>query len=57
MGAVISLITMSHSMGMLTGSMAAGIAMDHADLAVVFPLGAILMLLGGTIFHLTWGHT
>jgi MFS family permease len=56
MGAVISLITMSHSMGMLTGSMAAGIAMDHADLVVVFPLGAILMLLGGAIFHLTWGQ-
>ncbi|MBI9089965.1 MAG: MFS transporter [Desulfobacterium sp.] len=52
MGAVISFITMSHSLGMLTGAMAAGIAMDHADLVVVFPLGAVLMLLGGAVFHL-----
>ncbi|MCP4115416.1 MAG: MFS transporter [Desulfobacteraceae bacterium] len=56
MGAVISLITMSHSLGMLTGSMAAGIAMDHADLVAVFPLGAVLMLLGGAVFHLTAGR-
>lgn len=52
MGSVISLITMAHSLGMMTGSMAAGLAMDHAELAVVFPFGAGVMVVGGTAFYL-----
>ncbi|MDY0221294.1 MAG: MFS transporter [Desulfobacterium sp.] len=52
MGSVISLITMAHSLGMMTGSMAAGLAMDHAELAVVFPFGAGVMIFGGAALHL-----
>lgn len=52
LGSVISLITMAHSLGMMIGSMAAGLAMDHADLAAVFPFGAGVMIFGGTAFHL-----
>jgi predicted MFS family arabinose efflux permease len=52
MGSVISFITMAHSLGMMTGSMAAGLAMDHAELAVVFPFGAGVMVVGGVVFYL-----
>ncbi len=52
MGSVISLITMAHSLGMMMGSMAAGLAMDHAELAVVFPFGAGVMVVGGIAFYL-----
>jgi predicted MFS family arabinose efflux permease len=51
MGSVISLITVAHSLGMMTGSMAAGLAMDHAELAVVFPFGACVMVAGVTAFY------
>lgn len=51
MGSVISFITMAHSLGMMTGSMAAGLAMDHANLAVVFPFGAGVMVFGGAAFY------
>jgi multidrug resistance protein len=43
MGSVMSLITMAHSLGMLCGSLIAGILMDLVTLRWAFPVGAILM--------------
>jgi DHA1 family multidrug resistance protein-like MFS transporter len=43
MGTVISIMTVAHSLGMLTGSMAAGLAMDYFDLRFSFPFGAMMM--------------
>ena len=50
MGSVMALLTMAHSMGMLSGSMAAGIMMDLFQLRSAFPLGAVSMVLGTLIF-------
>ena len=52
MSSVISVITMSHSLGMMTGSMAAGMAMDYFRLSMVFPAGAILMMAGAVFSHI-----
>lgn len=46
MGAVMSMMTLAHSLGFLTGSMAAGLAMDFSDLKMSFPSGALIMLAG-----------
>ena len=43
MGTVISIMTVAHSLGMLTGSMLAGFAMDFFDLELSFPCGAVVM--------------
>jgi MFS family permease len=51
MGTVMAILTMAHSMGMLTGSVLAGMMMDLFQLHYAFLLGAILMGLG-TIFFL-----
>jgi MFS family permease len=52
MGSVISLLTMGHSLGMMVGSMGAGLMMDWFDLRVAFLLGAVLMFLGVAFFML-----
>lgn len=52
MASVISIVTVAHSLGMMAGSMGAGWAMDHFDLGVVFPCGAVLMGLGMLLFYL-----
>ena len=54
MGSVMALLTMAHSMGMLSGSMAAGVMMDLFQLRSAFPLGAVSMVLGTLIF---WAFT
>jgi len=46
MASVISLITMGHSLGMLIGSVIAGIIMDLSSLKNVFPCGLALMAAG-----------
>ena len=46
MGSVMSLMTMAHSLGMMTGSLAAGVAMDFLSLKMSFPCGAFIMLAG-----------
>jgi len=51
LGSVMSLLTMAHSMGMLVGSLIAGLTMDYVDLSQAFPMGAVIMLFG-TIFML-----
>jgi MFS transporter, DHA1 family, multidrug resistance protein len=50
MGSVMSIMTVAHSLGMLTGSMAAGLAMDFLSLRLSFPCGTLIMLLGTLIF-------
>ena len=51
LGSVMSILTMAHSMGMLVGSLIAGLTMDYVDLSQAFPMGAVIMLFG-TIFML-----
>ncbi len=51
LGSVMSLLTMAHSMGMLVGSLIAGLTMDYVDLTHAFPMGSVIML-AGIIFML-----
>ncbi|MFZ0133873.1 MAG: MFS transporter [Desulfobacterales bacterium] len=46
MASVMALLTVAHSMGILSGSMLAGVMMDLFRLRAAFPLGAALMILG-----------
>ncbi|MBW1893363.1 MAG: MFS transporter [Deltaproteobacteria bacterium] len=55
MGAVMALLTMAHSLGMLLGSLLAGFAMDWFDLRNAFPLGSILMIFGVICFIVCLG--
>ena len=50
MGSVMALLTMAHSLGMLSGSMAAGVMMELFQLRTAFPLGSAFMLAGTLIF-------
>lgn len=50
MGAVMSLLTMAHSMGMFFGASIAGLAMDFLSLRQAFPLAGIIMLFGTAVF-------
>ncbi len=43
MGSVMAILTVAHSLGMLTGALLAGWMMDAFDLRQVFPLGALIM--------------
>ncbi len=45
MGSVMGLLAMAHSIGMLTGSLVAGLMMDVSRLRNAFPSGGVLMLL------------
>jgi len=53
MGSVISIITVAHSLGMLTGSMVAGLAMDFLSLRLSFPCGTLIMATGTLAFWLS----
>ena len=50
MGSVIALLTMAHSMGMLIGSVGAGLLMDWFQLRYAFSAGAMLMFAGVIAF-------
>jgi len=50
MGAVMSLMTVAHSLGMLLGSMFGGVIMDMLKLKYAFPLGGVLLLAGTAAF-------
>jgi MFS family permease len=50
MGSVMALLTVAHSMGILAGSMLAGLMMDLFRLRAAFPLGTVLMLVGIAAF-------
>ena len=52
MGAVMSLITVAHSLGMLSGSIMAGVVMDFLNLKYAFYLGAMVMTAGTLVFIL-----
>ena len=44
MGSVMGLLAMAHSLGMLTGSLLAGLMMDVSRLRNAFPTGAVMMI-------------
>ena len=50
LGSVMGLLTIAHSLGMLLGSLIAGITMDFLELRYAFPLGALIMALGLLFF-------
>jgi len=52
MGTVMAMLTMAHSLGMLTGAMIAGVIMETLKLRQAFPIGSILMLTGVVLFVL-----
>jgi MFS family permease len=52
MGSVIALLTMAHSLGMLTGSLLGGLMMDWFNLRFAFFWGGWVMLLGVALFLL-----
>lgn len=50
LGSVMSLLAMAHSLGMLVGSLIAGLTMDFMDLTHAFPIGALIMVFGLVFF-------
>jgi DHA1 family multidrug resistance protein-like MFS transporter len=52
LGSVMSLLTMAHSLGMLLGSLIAGVTMDFLELRLAFPMGALIMAAG--LIHFAW---
>jgi len=50
MGSVMALLTLAHSLGMLIGSLLAGIIMDLFELREAFPLGGVIMAVGAGLF-------
>ncbi len=46
LGSVMSVLTIAHSLGMLAGSLIAGLTMDYLNLAYAFPMGACIMVAG-----------
>ncbi len=51
MGAVMSVLTLAHSLGMLVGALLAGCAMDWFELSWAFPAGAGIMAAGIIAFY------
>ncbi|MCP4718560.1 MAG: MFS transporter, partial [Desulfobacteraceae bacterium] len=56
MGSVMSVMTVAHSLGMLTGSLIAGLAMDFFSLKFAFPCGMIFMAAGTLAFLLLYNR-
>ncbi len=55
MGSVMALLTVAHSLGMLIGSLLAGMMMDWFQLRQAFVLGAMVMIAGTLLFVVcTW---
>ena len=55
MGSVMALLTVAHSLGMLIGSLSAGVMMDWFQLRQAFVLGAVIMGIGTLLFMIcTW---
>ncbi len=52
MGSVMAILTVAHSLGMLAGSVAAGLAMDFFSLRLAFPVAGLVMALGTLVFVL-----
>ena len=56
MGSVMGLLAMAHSLGMLVGSLLAGLMMDVSRLRNAFPAGAVMMMLCLGLFMLLTHH-
>ena len=56
MGAIMALLTLGHSLGMMTGALMAGLFMDQLQLKWAFPFGAVVMVLGVVGFWLLTGR-
>ena len=56
MGSVMGLLAMAHSLGMLAGSLLAGLMMDVSRLRNAFPAGAVMMMLCLGLFMLLTHH-
>ncbi len=56
MGAVMGIIIMAHSSGMLTGSLMAGLIMDMFQLRYAFFFGSLIMILGTGLFFFYTYH-
>ena len=52
MGSVMALLTVAHSLGMLTGALLGGIMMDLLQLRLAFPAGAFVMIICTGLFLL-----
>ncbi|QTA93493.1 MFS transporter [Desulfonema magnum] len=52
MGSVMAIMTMAHSMGMMSGSLIAGVMMDIFELRQAFSFGSLLMMLGVILFFI-----
>jgi multidrug resistance protein len=50
MGSVMALMTVAHSLGMLSGALLGGLMMDFFQLSWAFPLGAIVMIICTGLF-------
>jgi len=50
MGSVMAILTSAHSLGMFTGSVMAGLAMDFFSLSYAFPCGSVVMAAGVLVF-------
>lgn len=50
MGSVMALMTMAHSLGMLSGALLGGVMMDFFQLSWAFPLGAVIMIICTGLF-------
>ncbi|MEA1966830.1 MAG: MFS transporter [Thermodesulfobacteriota bacterium] len=53
MALVMSIVTVAHSFGMMTGAMVAGLAMDYFELHFAFPCGMVIMALSTLLFMFT----
>jgi len=51
MGSVMAILTLGHSLGMMTGALVAGLFMDQLQLKWAFPFGGIVMILGVCSFQ------
>ena len=49
-GSVMAILTSAHSLGMFTGSVMAGLAMDFFTLSYAFPCGSLVMAVGVLLF-------
>jgi len=56
MGSVMGLMAMAHSLGMLAGSLLAGMMMDISRLRYAFPSGAVVMILCVGLFMVLTHH-
>jgi predicted MFS family arabinose efflux permease len=50
MGSVMAILTLAHSLGMLSGSLIGGLMMDVFQLKAAFPLGAAVMTITVALF-------